>query len=214
MNNSKQKRVLFRLIPDDYQIFKYSFSEYHIQRRLLRTPAMGRIHLAEVPLHPDEDVPAHDEAVAVFYVVVRDRMREIARLVQDVVNFDTQVEGADILGNFCIPLPFRLAIAFGVALVKDVGEIRIELELVLGGVRASCAQSRIQRIQIGAWIQRVTGDAAGGTRSQAERVMVLVESYADASRGRKDPGVAFGKPALPAIEAVAVRITPEIGHEA
>ena len=58
---------------------------------------MDSIHLAEVPLHTKENVPAHTQAVAVLLIVGSNRVRESPRLVQDVVNLDTQVERADIL---------------------------------------------------------------------------------------------------------------------
>ncbi len=58
---------------------------------------MDSIHLAEVPLHPKENIPAHTQAIGIFLIVGSDRVRESPRLVQDVVNLDTQVERTDIL---------------------------------------------------------------------------------------------------------------------
>ena len=61
-------------------------------------------------------------------------MGKIARLVQDVIDTYAQIERSDILGNHRIPAPFRLAVTIGVAIEEGVGQVRVELELMLGGV--------------------------------------------------------------------------------
>ena len=49
---------------------------------------MYGIHLAEVPLHAEEDVSAHDEPIGVLLIVGGDGVGQVSRLVQDVVNRD------------------------------------------------------------------------------------------------------------------------------
>ena len=71
--------------------------EQHIPRSLLRPRTVDCIHLAEVPLHPKENIPAHTQAIGIFLIVSGDRVRESPSLVQDVVNLDTQVKSADVL---------------------------------------------------------------------------------------------------------------------
>ena len=46
----------------------------------------------EGPLHPEENVAAHTQAIAILLIVGRDLVCQSPRLIQDVVNLDTQVE--------------------------------------------------------------------------------------------------------------------------
>ena len=64
---------------------------------------MGGVHLAEVPLESEEYVPSHYQAVRIFFVVGRDRVGEVSRLVQDIVHCQAEVEGSDVLGDLCVP---------------------------------------------------------------------------------------------------------------
>lgn len=108
--------------------------EQHIHRGALCPGTVCGIHLAEIPLHPEKDIPAHYERIGVLFIIVSDRVGKIARLVQDVIDTYAQIERSDILGNHRIPAPFRLAVTFGVAVEKGVSQFRVELELMLGSV--------------------------------------------------------------------------------
>ena len=108
--------------------------EQHIHRGALCPGTVGGIHLAEIPLHPEKDIAAHYERIGILLIIVSDRVGKIALLVQDVIDTYAQIERADILGNHRIPAPFRLAVTFGVAVEKEVSQVRVELELMLGGV--------------------------------------------------------------------------------
>ena len=85
-------------------------------------------------------------------------MREIPLLVQDVTELDAQDEGTDALVDIGVPLPFRLAVTFRIAVVEIVGEIRVEFKLVLGDVGSRQAQLGVHRIQVDAGIQGVACD--------------------------------------------------------
>ena len=87
-------------------------------------------------------------------------MGEIVRLVQDVVHLYAKNECSDAFVDFGIPLPFRLAVSGRIAIVKDISKVRVELQLMLGGVGSVQSQPGVQRVQIDARIQGVTGDMA------------------------------------------------------
>ena len=93
---------------------------------LLGAAVLDGVHLAEVPLDAEEDVTAHDQAAGVFLVIGGDGVCQVAGLVQDVVDGDVQVEGADVLVDFGIPLPFGLAVTRRIAFVESIGQVRVE----------------------------------------------------------------------------------------
>ena len=97
--------------------------KYHIHRRLLRPCTMGGIHLAEIPLHAEQNISAHDEPIAILFIVGSDRMCKITSLIQDVINLNTQIEGTDILGNLHSPPPFWLTITFSIAVVESICQV-------------------------------------------------------------------------------------------
>ena len=160
---------------------------------------MSCIHLAKVPFHTKENVSAHNETIGILFVVSRNRMREIPRLVQDIIHLDAQVEGADVFRNLGIPLPFRLALAGLISFVEHVGDVRIELKLVLGGIRAPRCKPGVQRIQVCLRIQRITGNATLCPCAHAEGVVILVVLNGETRKGAERPRPALTKATQPTI---------------
>ena len=108
-----------------------SWLEHHIPGGVLGALVMGGVHLAEIPLDAEQDVPAHDQPVGILHIVGGHRVSQAPGLVQDVVGLDTQVEGADVLGNLRVPLPFGPVVTLRIAPVELVREVAVEFEFVL-----------------------------------------------------------------------------------
>ena len=95
-------------------------SKHHIHCGSLGSLAVGGVHLAEIPFQAEKDVSAHYELVSVLFVVGRDRVGQVAGLVEDVVDFEAEGESLDVLRYFPVPLPFRSAVTGRVADVPFV----------------------------------------------------------------------------------------------
>ena len=82
---------------------------------------MCGVHLAEIPLHAEDDVTSHNEPIGILFIIGRYGMGKITRLIQDVVDLDAQVKGAYILGNLRIPAPLALAVTGRISLIEHLG---------------------------------------------------------------------------------------------
>ncbi len=84
---------------------------------------------------------------------------------------------------------------------------------MLCGIRTSGRNLRVQGIHVDAGVKRVSGDASLGVGLQADEIMVLIVLQGESSIGIEGTSPALSEAAEPAIEAVSVRIPPEVGHE-
>ena len=184
--------------------------EYHIPGGVLGALAVGGVHLAEVPFDPEQDVAAHNEAVAVLFIVGGDAMGQTPCLVQDVVDLDAQVECADVLGNLGIPLPLWLAVSGRISFVEHICEVGYELEFVLGGIGASAEETGAEDVQVCLRVEGIAGDAAGGACAGADGPAFRIVLDGQLGIGAECACQAFLESAQAAVEAVSPGISPEV----
>ena len=75
---------------------------------------MEGVHLAKVPTDTEQDVPTHDQTIGGLFVVGLVDSGQVSRLVQKIMRLDTQVERADVLGDFYVPNPLRKSETIGI----------------------------------------------------------------------------------------------------
>ena len=174
---------------------------------------MGGVHLAKVPFYTKEDVSAQHQAVGILLIVGGDRVVAAAGLVQDVVCLEAERKGADVLGDFRIPLPLRLVETLFVAGVEMVAHICGKLEFVRGDIAALQAYRVMGGIHVERGCQRITGQRGRCRQPQPKGEALRIELEAQVAGRGKRGGQAFLEPALPAVETGTGSIAPEFDHE-
>ena len=140
-------------------------------------------------------------------------MAQVARLVQDILELEAQVESADALGDAGVPLQFRPVEALGITPVFLVTQLCLELKLVLGGVGTLGIDPSGEGVHVGFRLVGIPAQAAAAADARPHGIAVLVKPDIHAQVGGIGLRSGFCKAALAAVEAVSGRIAPEIGHK-
>ena len=82
-------------------------------------------------------------------------MRQVPRLVKDIVHCQAEVERPDVLGGRCVPLPLALPVSHRISPLEDIGDVAGKFEPFLGSVSDIISQLGVQGVPVEVRIQGI-----------------------------------------------------------